>query len=263
MSEAIDLDHVALAFNNAFDGLDRYRGDLGGAFIGGAVDPGFYWGQVRYANGMCIELLEPKDVELDDFLQRFITRNGEGPHHFTFKVPDIHEMLDRVRSAGLEPARVNLESPVWKEVFLHPKQAQGIVVQLAQALGDGDMFGEDRLPPAREPGPVSLHRIVYLVSDLDAAVSLFEALLDGNRVPDGADDDAVELTWPGGGRIRLHRPRTESETEWLSGRSGRLNYLEFSAPDPSSIRHARAAQNGGFEIDPADNYGTRVRLVAA
>ena len=57
--QAIDLDHVAVAATSAWDNLDRYGGDLGGEWTGGMTDPGFYWGQVRFAGGMRVEVLEP------------------------------------------------------------------------------------------------------------------------------------------------------------------------------------------------------------
>src|SRR6478735_5756213 len=87
--KAIDLDHIALAAEHAWDNFDRYRGDLGGRWLAGTPAPGFYWGQVQFANGMIVEMLEPANTHLDDFLVRFLDRSGAGPHHVTFKVPDI------------------------------------------------------------------------------------------------------------------------------------------------------------------------------
>ena len=40
--DQIDLDHVALASEHAMDNFDRYRGDLGAAYVMGANDPGFW-----------------------------------------------------------------------------------------------------------------------------------------------------------------------------------------------------------------------------
>ena len=84
MTDPIDLDHVALASQYAWDNLDRYRADLGGEWLGGGIDPGYYWWQVRFANGMRIELLEPIPDHPIDFLRRFLAHSGPGPHHLTF-----------------------------------------------------------------------------------------------------------------------------------------------------------------------------------
>jgi methylmalonyl-CoA/ethylmalonyl-CoA epimerase len=261
MTESIQLDHVALAFHRAFDGFNRYRGDLGGSFIGGGVDPGFYWGQVRYDNGMRVELLESADPAIDDFLERFLRRSGPGPHHFTFKVPDIRDVLERVRQAGFEPARVNFANEAWQEVFLHPKQAHGIVIQMAQASGDGGFSTEDRLPSARNRGAAALDRVVHLTADLDGARRLFSGILAGTETAAGDDNGRwAELEWPGGGVIRLHQPSGGAEAVWLGDRVGRLHRLEFSLYDPASVAGVRASDDGTFELGPEDNYGTRLRL---
>src|SRR6185503_4862643 len=133
----------------------RYRGDLGGAWVASMYDPGFYWGQLRFANGMTIELLEPADISENDFLRRFLDRNGPGPHHVTFKVADIVAALGQVEAAGYRPVSVNLDNPGWREAFLHPKDAPGIVVQLAQSDESGDWgmplpagYPEVTVPPA-------------------------------------------------------------------------------------------------------------------
>ena len=61
--------------------------------MGGGDTPGFYSAQVRFANGMKVEGLEPRRVEENDFLARFLAASGPGPHHLTFKVPDIRAAL--------------------------------------------------------------------------------------------------------------------------------------------------------------------------
>jgi hypothetical protein len=80
---AADLDHVALAAEHAADQWPRYGGDLGGDWIGGADSPGFRFEQFRFANGMAVELLEPANIEQNDFLRRFLNHSGPGPHHLT------------------------------------------------------------------------------------------------------------------------------------------------------------------------------------
>ena len=69
--------------------LDRYAVDLGAVWNSGGPGPGFAPGQLRFANGARIELLMPYDPHINDFLQRFLAASGPGPHHLTFKVPDL------------------------------------------------------------------------------------------------------------------------------------------------------------------------------
>jgi methylmalonyl-CoA/ethylmalonyl-CoA epimerase len=127
----IDLDHVAVAVEEQASAWPRYAGDLGGQWLAGGAETGFSAAQVRYANGMKVEVLEPYAVERNDFLRRFLDRSGPGPHHLTFKVADIALALELVEAAGYRPVNVNIDYPEWKEAFIHPKDAPGVVVQLA------------------------------------------------------------------------------------------------------------------------------------
>ena len=40
-----------------------------------------------------------------------------------------------MRALGIEPVGVNLGNPNWREAFLHPRNAHGIVIQVAQQAG--------------------------------------------------------------------------------------------------------------------------------
>ncbi len=259
VTERCDLDHIALAFEHAWDGFDRYCGDLGGEFIGGGPDPGFSWHQLRFSNGMRLELLEPANVEEFDFLRRFLDRHGPGPHHATFKVPDIDEAIARASAAGYEPVRVNLDHDQWKEAFLHPKQSHGIVIQLAWAE-EHDHPQTTGLPAARTANRAALERATLLVTDLDAARGLFAGVLDGQVSSEGDDDLGrfVEMAWPGPGRIRLVEPAPGPPVAWLGDRPGRLHHLAFRAR--RAVDGAEPLGNGTWEVAAERNFGTRLRI---
>ena len=249
----IDLDHVAVASEDRRAGQQRYAGELGGAWVGGGGEVGFWSEQVQFANGMKVELLEPLNVEQNDFLRRFLDRNGAGPHHVTFKVADIVGALALVEEAGYRPVSVNLEDEHWKEAFLHPKDAPGIVVQLAQSSGDGDWgvpAPEDYPTPAGEPA--TLLRITHAVRSLDDGLRLFRDLLAGDQHDEGTDEAGrwVELRWPGPGRIRLAEPTSPSSplASWIGDRAGRVHHLAFRVP----------GADGPREIAPEDNEGVRL-----
>ena len=158
-------------------------------------------GPAGVRRGTEIELLTPTGGPDAAFLERFLATRGASPHHFNFIVTDIEATLTRIRALGIEPVQVNLGNPNWKEAFLHPRNAHGIVIQVAQQAGS-----PRAAPPARasRAGPAGLVRPDRAPrrrpSRCDAAVP--EAL-DG-RLEAGTDGTA-ELTWPGGKRIRLVR----------------------------------------------------------
>src|SRR3954470_17744736 len=129
--DSVDLDHVAVAVEQWGDAWPRFVGVLGGRWMSGGKGPGFAPSQLGFANGMRVEVLEPHLVEVNDFLRRFLDRSGPGPHHLTFKVPDINTALAATEAAGYRVVNVDLSDPMWKEAFLYPKDATGVVVQLA------------------------------------------------------------------------------------------------------------------------------------
>jgi methylmalonyl-CoA/ethylmalonyl-CoA epimerase len=196
------LDHVAIGTRVLTDGWELFGGLLGGTWGYGGDSPGYWWGQLLFSSGPKIELLTPTGGPDSAFLERFLAARTAGPHHFNFIVGDIDATLARVRELGIEPVGVELSNPRWKEAFLHPKSAHGIVIQVAQAAGPGPRPPAPADLPA--PGAPSAFTLVeHHVADLDGAMTLFTKALDGEVAC--RDADAVELTWDNGARLRLVR----------------------------------------------------------
>jgi catechol 2,3-dioxygenase-like lactoylglutathione lyase family enzyme len=195
------FDHLAIGTPSLSSGWELFGGVLGGTWAYGGDSPGFWWGQLEFAAGPKIELLTPAGNPGADFLNRFLAARGAGPHHFNFLVTDIEDTLARIKASGIEPVGVDLTDPAWQEAFLHPRDAHGIVIQVAQQAGS------PKTPPPREltePGPPARFDLIeHRVGDLDGAVRLFRDVLDGHL--DAAGAGTAELTWPGGKRIRLVR----------------------------------------------------------
>jgi methylmalonyl-CoA/ethylmalonyl-CoA epimerase len=216
----IVLDHFAIGTPVLADGWDLFGGLLGGTWAYGGDSPGYWWGQVRFAAGPKVELLTPTGGPDAAFLERFLAARGAGPHHLNFAVDDIEDALARTSALGIEPVGVNLGDPGYKEAFLHPRSAHGIVIQLAQQEASPRGPAPRELP---EPGPASRFDLIeHHVSDLDGATRLFRDALDGQL--ETADDQAAELSWPGGSRIRLVRE------EGLD-RGGALHHVRFARAD--------------------------------
>jgi len=194
------LDHLAIGASALSGGWELFGGVLGGTWAYGGHSAGFWWGQLEFAAGPKIELLTPAGGPDGAFLDRFLAARGAGPHHFSFLVTDIEGALARIRASGTEPVGVSLADPGWKEAFLHPRDAHGIVIQVAQQGGSPPSSAPPRELP--EAGPSARFDLIeHHVSDLDGAVRLFRDVLDGRL--DAVSAGTAELTWPGGKRIRL------------------------------------------------------------
>lgn len=256
MIAGIRLDHVAVAAERWEDAWPRYAAELGGRWVNGGESAGFAAHQLEYANGMRLELIRPHAVEDNDFMRRFLDHNGPGPHHLTFKVDDIVAALAAAESAGFRPIGVDLTWDEWKEAFLHPKDAPGVVVQLAESHGEWSAPVPPNFPAAAH-GAASLDRVVHAVASLDEGLALFVGLLAGAEVDRGDDGDGrwVELAWPGPGRVRLLEPRAGTDAaSWVGDRAGRVHHLAFTCP-------WLPAGAGPVVVPPAENLGTRLVLV--
>jgi methylmalonyl-CoA/ethylmalonyl-CoA epimerase len=146
------LDHIAFAVPDVATVTPFLVGELGGRPIGAGPGNGFLWWQWAFTRGGALEVLEP-DGPAGGFLHRFLEARGPGVHHVTFKVPDLAVAAARVRSLGFEIVGYDDMIPSWKECFLHPKQAQGIVVQLAETHPELEPEDANALPYPPSPAP--------------------------------------------------------------------------------------------------------------
>lgn len=243
------LDHLAVAAESWDELWPRYRADLGGVWVAGGPDFGFASAQVRYANGMKVEALMPTpDWERNDFLRRFLDHRGPGAHHMTFKVPDITAALEASGAAGYRPVGVNLADEHWKEAFLHPKDAPGVVIQLAQSAGEWESPPPPNFPEARGE-PATLDYVGHVVHRMDEGVALYRDLLNGEEKARG--DEWVEYAWSSGGVIRV--------IEAPSLPQG-VHHVAFSTIDAAAVPDAKPTEDGRYEVAPEANLGVRLLL---
>jgi methylmalonyl-CoA/ethylmalonyl-CoA epimerase len=285
--EGTVLDHVAHAVPRWQDAWHRYATDLGAEWNSGGPGVGFAPAQLRFANAARVEVLMPWDVGSNDFLARFLASSGPGPHHLTFKVPDLTHAIDEARRFGIEPIGINRSDPEWMEAFLHPKSATGVVVQLAQqrtAWGSPapEDYPADRRRRADGSGavpPAALVGVCHVVADLEAARALFTGLLDGRVVDEGTRGGLcwVDLAWSGPLGLRLVGAERDllagPVAAALGGRPGKVHHLRMTVEEASGVPGAVPASSrfgtlggpgaaeGAFEIARADNLGLGIVLL--
>jgi hypothetical protein len=292
------LDHVAHAVPSWQAVWGRYVVDLGAEWSSGGPGTGFAPAQLRFGNGARIELLMPWAVEENDFLQRFVTSNGPGPHHLTFKVPDLAGAIDLATRSGFDPIGIDFSDPEWMEAFIHPKQATGVVVQLAEAPTGWSSPPPDDFPTGRRQrrdgagavNPAALQRVVHAVADLGVATSLFVDFLGGRRAGQGFGEGHqwIDLEWDGPLALRLVSPTTPNPPPasgdpeeagslwtWLGSRTGRIHHVEMEVEEPDNVPGARPLEAGddvpghsapgepteaAWVIEPGANAGLRLVL---
>ena len=78
-----------------------------------------------------IELVQP--TTSDSGLANFLEKRGEGMHHICIEVEDIDAALVELKSKGVRLINeVPEELPGRKMAFIHPKAANGVLVELYQ-----------------------------------------------------------------------------------------------------------------------------------
>jgi methylmalonyl-CoA epimerase len=129
------IDHVAIVVRDLKIALRFYRDTLG---VAPSRILDFPREGVKIAvlplggpDGSEIELLEPTDPTSG--VARFLEKRGEGLHHLCLEVENIDEALAELMAAGAAVLDT-LPRPTaeGRGVFLHPKGAGGVLLELVQ-----------------------------------------------------------------------------------------------------------------------------------
>src|SRR3990172_8893029 len=194
MSDRIVFDHIAVATDRLASASPVLTGILGGELEFEMDSGSFRFGHWRFQGRGRIEVLEPAGP--DGFLHRFLAKHGPGIHHVTFKVRDLRTACDRAEARGYTIVGYNDSNPYWQEAFLHPKEALGLVVQMAHAA-PGFEPPQRRRPPGEEnpPPAVTILGLRTRARSTERARSQWELVLQAERV----EQSQSELTyrWPG------------------------------------------------------------------
>ncbi len=82
-----------------------------------------------------IELLE--STTENGVIHKFIEKKGEGLHHIAFEVTDILAEMERLSKEGFvllnETPKMGADNKL--VCFLHPKETNGVLVELCQTVG--------------------------------------------------------------------------------------------------------------------------------
>jgi len=191
---AIRFDHIAIGMSRIADATGMLVGTLGGIPAQGQLSGVFRWHAWTFEGGGVIEILEPLGDQ--GFLHRFLDERGPGVHHVTFKVPSLDGVCARADRAGYDVVGRDERDPSWKEAFLHPKQALGIVVQFAESDG-GDGAGprwESPPGPPDPPAPVAVVGLRLRAHSRERARRQWGTVLEG-RASEGPAGELI-YRWP-------------------------------------------------------------------
>jgi methylmalonyl-CoA/ethylmalonyl-CoA epimerase len=178
------VDHVSIAVREKdFDRAFSFFADLLGAIPGASgEDPvmKYYWEILSLGDLSRIEIITPTGN--GSFLDNFLKDKDGGVHHINLQTPDIRKAKEILDKHGIPCFGFHEYGPVWKELFIHPRDAFGVLIQIAEFNADDWISPSLRMP----------RRTQYLVE----------------KTSSGA---IVEMAHPGGGKARIDLNREEIE----------------------------------------------------
>lgn len=137
------VDHIGVAVRSIEAALPLFVDVLGASFVNGGDDPvlGIRTVQLRLPPGLRFELLEP--AREDCYLHDYLAKRGEGVHHITIMVGDIHRALAALEAAGYETVDTDLTSdPTWLQTYVRPRAGHGLLLQIVESGTDWDTVHE-------------------------------------------------------------------------------------------------------------------------
>lgn len=131
----IRIDHIGIAVKNMDESNELFRKLLGQSHYkvetveSEQVATSFF----RIGESK-IELLEASGPESP--IAKFIEKRGEGIHHIAFEVSDIRAEIERLEAEGFIPLNREPKRGADNKLvaFLHPKSANGVLVELCQGI---------------------------------------------------------------------------------------------------------------------------------
>ncbi len=125
------VDHIGIAVRSIEAARTFFEGILGATFRFERVDRGKTF---RFAvfdlSGFTLELLEPIDPA--GFLEEFLQKRGEGVHHITLQTPDLEQKVEYLERRGVRIVDKHLTEPAYRDAFISPKSACGVLFQLGE-----------------------------------------------------------------------------------------------------------------------------------
>lgn len=156
------IDHVSIAVKD-YESAHHFFTKLLGAVPGArAEDPNmkYVWQLFSLGDLSRLELMKPTGP--GSFLDNFLKDKDGGVHHITLETPDIEAMKQWLEEEHIPFFGYANLGGVWKELFIHPRDAFGVLIQIAEFNPDDwlpeseRMDGEQRYALSRKNGALAL-----------------------------------------------------------------------------------------------------------
>jgi len=140
------IDHVSLAVKNYEKAVEFFSKILGAIpqTHGRDTNLQYYWEIFKLGDLSRLEIISPTGKE--SFLKNFFKKKEGGIHHLTLQTPDIEKMRVFLEMNNIPYFRQATYSDAWKEIFIHPKDAFGVLLQIAEFRPNDWLAPSSKIP---------------------------------------------------------------------------------------------------------------------
>ncbi len=125
------IDHVSLAVRD-YHAAKNFFETVFGAVSGAAMEDSnlnYLWDMFTLGDMSRLELITPAGE--GSFLKNFLDKREGGVHHITLETPSIRQVVQKLEEHDV-PYFGFTENDIWSELFIHPKHAFGVLIQIEQ-----------------------------------------------------------------------------------------------------------------------------------
>ncbi len=143
------MDHVSIAVHD-YAKADAFFTKLLGLVQGGGGkdESSEYKFQIYSAGDLSrFELIAPTGDE--SFLENFLKGKDGGVHHITFQTPDINAARKHLEKENIPYFGFNDKCENWKELFIHPSDAFGVLIQFSE-FNPAEWISKSELVPGNK-----------------------------------------------------------------------------------------------------------------
>jgi len=126
------IDHISLAVKNYKKAAEFFTKILGAIPQTHGRDSNlqYYWEIFKLGDLSRLEIIRPTGKE--SFLKSFFKKKKSGIHHLTLQTPDIEKTRKFLENNNIPYFGYKNYFNSWKEIFIHPKDAFGVLLQIAE-----------------------------------------------------------------------------------------------------------------------------------
>lgn len=176
------IDHVSLAVKDYEKAFAFFTRILGAIPQTHAKDRylKYYWEILKLGDLSRIELLKP--LGEGSFLEGFLKNREGGVHHLNLETPDIKKTKQLLDENNIPYFGYKDYGAGWKELFIHPKDAFGVLLQIGQFNPDDWLAKSSKMEKGKK----------WDISKKDGEVSLTFKHPGGGNVTFTLDEEEIK-----------------------------------------------------------------------